>query len=391
MMKYRIYRVVCLHAFILLLAGYSVSSRSAPLWAASKPEIADALVADTRSSATRASVQELAIPENGAYTGAYVDFGEGEDDVTLEAIQKFEKMVRKHQAIIAFGNFWGEQQFSLKNVQIVTLYGAIPYIFWSPWDKPYSEDNIPDRFNLYNILSGMWDAYIDKWAEDARDFGKPLLVAWGLEMNGTGFPWSVYFYGGGQKDLTNQPADYLGPKIFKQAYRYVIDRVRAKGAHNIQWVFHVNNYSYQSGDWNRFAVYYPGSDYVDWLGLSVYGKLDNSMDWGSFYDVCESAYREICQVDPSKPLMVAEWGVGEYPTFGNKSEWLRKAFEDYEERFPRIKAAIYWHERWQNDDLSYSNLRVNSSPEALSAYREGVGNTYWIGNPRFHTKRSSKP
>jgi hypothetical protein len=89
--------------------------------------------------------------------------------------------------------------------------------------------------------------------------------------------------------------------------------------------------------------------------------------------------------------MVAEWGVGEYPTFGNKSEWLRKAFEDYEERFPRIKAAIYWHERWQNDDLSYSNLRVNSSPEALSAYREGVGDTYWIGNPRFHTKRSSKP
>ncbi|MBI5592416.1 MAG: beta-mannanase [Deltaproteobacteria bacterium] len=376
MMKYRIYRVICFYSFFLFLAGYGVTSCSVLLWAASKPET---------------SVQELVIPENGAYTGAYVDFGEREDDVTLEAIQKFEKMVRKHQAIIAFGNFWGEQQFSTKNVQIVTLYGAIPYIFWSPWDKPYAEDNIPDRFNLYNILSGMWDAYIDKWAEDARDFGKPLLVAWGLEMNGTSFPWSVYFYGGGQRDLTNQPSDYLGPKIFKQAYRYVVDRVRAKGARNIQWVFHVNNYAYQSGDWNRFAVYYPGSDYVDWLGMSVYGKLDNEMDWISFYDGCSLAYQEICQVDPSKPLMVAEWGVGEYPAAGNKAEWLRKAFEDYQERFPRIKAAIYWHERWQNEDESYSNLRVNSSPEALSAYREGVGDAYWIGNPRFHIKSSSKP
>ncbi len=36
-------------------------------------------------------IQELAVPEKGAYTGAYVDFGEGEDDVTLEAIERFEK------------------------------------------------------------------------------------------------------------------------------------------------------------------------------------------------------------------------------------------------------------------------------------------------------------
>ena len=51
--------------------------------------------------------QELAVPEKGAYTGAYVDFGEGEDDVTLEAIEGFEKMVGKHQAIIATWQFLG--------------------------------------------------------------------------------------------------------------------------------------------------------------------------------------------------------------------------------------------------------------------------------------------
>ncbi len=337
------------------------------------------------------TIQELAVPEKGAYTGAYVDFGEGEDDVTLEAIERFEKMVGKHQAIIGLGNFWGEQKFPIKNVHIITRYGAVPLLYWSPWDKPYTEGDLPTRFNLYNILGGMWDTYIDKWADDARDFGKPLLVAWGIEMNGTWFPWSGYYYGGGQTDFLNEPSDYLGPKIFKDAYRYVVDRVRAKGARNIQWVFHLNNYSHPTAEWNRFAAYYPGSNYVDWLGLSVYGKLDKFMGWGSFFDVCNKAYQEICRIDPSKPLMAAEWGVGEYPASGNKAEWLRRAFKDYKEKFPRVKAAVYWHERWQNSDESYSNLRVNSSPEALSAFREGMEDTYWIGKPRFQIKGSNKP
>jgi hypothetical protein len=330
-------------------------------------------------------LQDLAVPEKGAYTGAYVDFGDGEDSVTLEALGRFEKMTGKHQAIIAFGNFWGEQGFALKSAQIVTRYGAIPLIFWSPWDKPYSESMLPSQFNLYNILSGMWDAYIDKWAEDARDFGKPLLVAWGIEMNGTWFPWSGYYYGGGQKDLVNEPPkpEALGPGIYKQAYRYVVERVRAKGAKNIQWVFHVNNHSYPNTNWNRYASYYPASGYVDWLGLSVYGKISKDMDWSSFYDVCHLAYDEINKVDPSKPLMVAEWGVGEYPANGSKAEWIKKAFIDFQERFPHVKAAVFWHERWQNKDESYSNLRVNSSPEALEAYREGLRSPYWIGRPRF--------
>ena len=50
-------------------------------------------------------------------------------------------------------------------------------------------------------------------------------------------------------------------------------------------------------------------------------------------------------------------------------------------RYPRLKAAVYWHERWQNDDNSYSNLRANSSVEALEAYRKGVADPAWLGYP----------
>jgi hypothetical protein len=50
----------------------------------------------------------------------------------------------------------------------------------------------------------------------------------------------------------------------------------------------------------------------------------------------------------------------------------------FRSRYPRIKAAVYWHERWQNGEGYYSNLRVNSSVESLQAYREGVANPDWL-------------
>jgi len=54
---------------------------------------------------------EVAIPDHGAYTGAFMDFGDAEDDVTLETIEDFEEMVGKHQAIIVSSSYWGEQNF----------------------------------------------------------------------------------------------------------------------------------------------------------------------------------------------------------------------------------------------------------------------------------------
>ncbi|KAF0189748.1 MAG: hypothetical protein FD168_46 [Desulfobulbaceae bacterium] len=329
--------------------------------------------------------RELVMPAVGAYAGAYVDFGEGEDDVTYDAIAGFEQMTGKHLAMVAFGNFWGEQAFPVKTMDIVSGYGAIPLIFWSPWDRPYMEDRGPDRFNLPDILAGKWDSYIDQWADAARSYGKPILVTWGLEMNGDWFPWSGVFYGGGKVtgEKDGQPL-FAGPELVKKTYRYVVDRVRARKAFNILWGFHVNNATIPNEAWNRMAHYYPGADYVDWLGLSVYGKIMREGDWASFANVMEGSYDEICQLDPSKPVILAEWGVGEFPP-NNKAEFITLAFSGLQTKYQRIKAAVFWHERWENQDGSFSNLRVNSSPEALDAYRAGVAAPYWIDRPQFRS------
>src|SRR2546425_346798 len=127
---------------------------------------------------------EVVIPEHGAYTGAYLDFGDEEDDVSLETIEEFEQMAGKHQAIIASSSYWGEQSFPTANLNLIWQHGSLPLVFWSPWDKPYEQDRGPDRFSLTEIITGKRDAYIDKWGDAAREFGRPMIVVFGNEMNG---------------------------------------------------------------------------------------------------------------------------------------------------------------------------------------------------------------
>jgi hypothetical protein len=330
----------------------------------------------------------LVVPNGHAYMGAYIDFGTTEDNVTLEGIEAYDRLIGKKQAIIAFSSYWGKQSFPEKALNIVNAYGAVALVYWSPWGQPFAEENKPDRFRLPTIVSGKWDGYIDMWAARAKKFGRPMLVSWGLEMNGMWFPWSGCYYGGGRRLPGSHPPLYEGPELYKKAYRHVVDRVRAQGADNILWVFHPNNTSDPDEPWNRMANYWPGADYVDWLGLSAYGKQYPGEDsWTPFEIVLPKYYKEICELDPNKPFILAEWGVGEFPRSGSKAAFITEALSRMAKQFPRLKAMVFWNERWQNDDLSYSNLRVNSSMESLEAYRKGIADPFWLSRCVFRQKR----
>jgi beta-mannanase len=214
----------------------------------------------------------------------------------------------------------------------------------------------------------------------AKVLRRPFFVSWGLEMNGTWFPWSGYFYGGG-KVLSK--GSYAGPSLYKKAYRYIVDRARAVGATNIIWVFHVQNYSYPKDEWNQPKEYYPGDGYVDWLAMSAYGKQFVKNPWVSPQDAMTWAYDDLCSINSNKPIMLAEWGVGEFPKDGDKARWITEAFGIMKTRFSRLKAAVFWSERWENDDGTYSNLRVTSSRRALEAYRRYVADSFWLDTPVY--------
>lgn len=338
-------------------------------------------------------VKAGSVPAGGILTGAYMDFGDKEDEVTLEKIEAFEQLAGKHQGIVASSSYWGEQTFPTANVRLIKRHGSVPLVFWSPWDRPYKEGRGPDKYSLTSIIAGTHDAYIDRWADGAREFGGPMIVSFANEMNGSWFPWSGVFYGG------EKPAPgggFQGPETFKAAWRHLVDRVRARGATNVKWVLHLMDFSMPNEEWNLAAQYYPGANYVDWLGFSLYGAQFPSDDhYPDFASCFDWPYTELTQLDATKPIMLCEWGVGEFPAKGDKGEWIRGAFRTMSDitKYPRLKAAVFWHERWQNsadeaDESSkenagkYSDLRVNSSPGALRAYRAGVAAPIFLDRPR---------
>jgi hypothetical protein len=74
----------------------------------------------------------------------------------------------------------------------------------------------------------------------------------------TGFP-GQGFITAGTKPVPGRPNEWKGPELFKRAYRYVVDRARARGAHNIQWMFQTNNYSFAGRYLESGSRYYPGA------------------------------------------------------------------------------------------------------------------------------------
>ena len=335
---------------------------------------------------------QLTIPERGVYAGAYIEFGDNEDTVTLEKIANFDRLVGKEQAIIASSSYWGEQTFPKANMELIARYGAVPLVFWSPWDRPYVEGLGPDKYSLTSIIAGEHDGYLDRWADSAREFGSPIIVSFANEPNGSWFPWSGLHYGG-DKLLPGATDDYEGPEIFKKAWRHIVDRVRARGAKNVQFVLHLMDYSDPQEEWNLAEHYYPGADYVDWLGFSLYGdQFHNDEGWANFFPLFDWPYTELCLLDPAKPIMVCEWGCGEFPEKGSKAQWIRDGFRIMKDtkKYPRLKACVFWHERWQNDDGLYSNLRVNSTPASQQAYREGFAEAFFLSRPLFKDGMSEK-
>ena len=73
------------------------------------------------------------------------------------------------------------------------------------------------------------------------------------------------YYGGGRPIAGTDPPRYVGPEYFKRAYRYIVDRVRARGATNVLWVFHVNNFPEPYERLERIrAIIIPGR--ITWIG-----------------------------------------------------------------------------------------------------------------------------
>lgn len=323
----------------------------------------------------------IAPPVTGIYHCAFPNFGPAEDKVTVKRIKTFQSLTGKPIVWAYFSNNWFTGiHFPLSAVNTISSYGKIPFIRMMPrstWNE-YQPDPI---YTMQAILSGQFDADLQQWFIDARDTAIPLMVEFGTEVNGAWFPWNGMWNGGSRTDLYGDPNVADGPERFRDAFRHIIALSRSVNANNITWVFHVDAGADPAEAWNSMAAYYPGDSYIDWIGISVYGAQVPSDDWPSFSEILDAAYPEFAALSPDKPMALLEFGVTGVHPYGNKATWIRNALNNIKnQRYPRIKAISWWHSMWTNDDGTVSDLRVNSSKDALKAYKAGIADPIFLGS-----------
>jgi Glycosyl hydrolase family 26 len=248
-------------------------------------------------------------------------------------------------------------RFPDEEMQTIRDHGAIPFFSWSSQAIP-AEEMQPD-FELSDVISGRYDAFIRDWARDARDWGHPFFLRFNWEMNGDWFSWSEGVNG-------NQRGEFV------TAWRHVHDIVTGVGATNAAWVWCPNvDFEDKFGD---LASLYPGDSYVDWTCLDGYNSGTNPAKkdrWRTFDQLYERTYQEIVkEVAPSKPMVIGE--IASTEQGGSKAQWIAEMLDALPARYPKIRGLV-WFDKFENG----MDWPIETSASAIDAFAEGVrGRSY---------------
>jgi len=189
-----------------------------------------------------------------------------------------------------------------------------------PWTWTVDERNTP-QFLRNGILNGYYDANMRGICMILKDLQSPISVRWGHEMERDEgqFIWSGW-----------NPDDYI------TAYKRMIDICRAEAPNiNVIWS--------PAGD-EGLEKYYPGDDYVDVVGLSIFGLeewedeiLGGVRDYDEWLD---EIYPRASVF--GKPVLVAELGyVG---SAGYVSIWENQVRQPHEDK-PLLAGVVYFNQK----------------------------------------------
>jgi hypothetical protein len=293
----------------------------------------------------------------GIYDGGFPNTFAGMEQVETALDYKF--------PIISFYSAWGDkptQQFPVRMVETIHSMGSVPMITWEPWVVDFDErvrTNLPSRAereyaSLNAIARGDYDFYIVPWARAAAAHRKPILLRFAHEMN------DPYRYPWGPQN-GNRPEDFVA------AWRHVHLIFQKMSATNVLWVWspHV------SMPW--FEYYYPGPEFVDWIGVGVlnYGDVATWSRWWTFHQILEKAFPTLLRME--KPVMICEFGT--LANGGDMTEWYRQAFYHIDHTYSRgVKALIFFN---QQNDITISpdfplNWSVVQDQKAIAVVRREI-------------------
>jgi hypothetical protein len=249
------------------------------------------------------------------------------------------------------------------------------------------------------------DEYMRVWAQSLRDdltdreTGEHYSVIFRpmSEMNDPGVDWG-----------TNNPTN----SYFKDAWRHMHDIFVDEGAtctteeevngtcpssKNVKWLWAPNR-SFTAGTglgdtdpttaYYTYNHYYPGDEYVNYLGIDGYTLGCDYGLWQELDKVFGPSYDVFTFLSPSKEVMIAETGAPDYVwepascndrNFSlNKPDWIKRAFTSWMPyRFPKVTRATWFDDG--SDEEPFIDYRINSDYPGTSntvAFKSAMQSLY---------------
>lgn len=171
-----------------------------------------------------------------------------------------------------------------------------------------------------NTINGIYDSVIQEYCNWVKTINRPVYLRLGYEFDG--------------------PHNQLEPEEYVKAYKHIVDLMRSEGINNVAYVWH----SYASEPYKNYALseWYPGDDYVDWVGISIFAHSYAKTGLNAAGDAVLDFAKQ-----HKKPVMIAETN----PVFGiDKNN--AKVWDDWFVNFfsmvynKNIKAICFINEDW---------------------------------------------
>ncbi len=142
--------------------------------------------------------------------------------------------------------------------------------YYSGWNEPfrtgfasalYSQRIIPlvqiepTKVTLAAIADGSQDGYLVAYADAVRSYRHAVILSFAHEMNGAWYKWG---YG------------HTSASVFIAAWRHLVTVFKAQGADNVTWLWTVNSLAVRGARVVNPDAWWPGSQYVTWVGIDGY-------------------------------------------------------------------------------------------------------------------------
>lgn len=296
-------------------------------------------------------------PGNAVYHGASIPDTWDEQGLRRQ-LDQYKAVAGKRLAVITWfaslyekGSMTGWRHNYAATLARIKRLGAISLIKFSVQD--YAYDQTHKMAGVKQIADGVYDAYFEEFADTIRDFGDPVFISINHEMNGTWYPYSEAYPGS-----TSTAADYVA------MWRHIVDIFRRHNANNAAFVWSPNVPDVGPVPYTK---YYPGDDYVDWVGVSFYS--------GNPIGNLNEIYKTYAQ---RKPIFITEWATAPekskyYPQFPGDAKWVDSFFKALETNYPRVK-AISWFQYNKED----GNYLLQRDPAQQQVYDADIQNPRYV-------------